>query len=145
MLKVAGVAEPDTAADAVFRLEAAIAATQWSAADSRDAARTYNPVAVSSLDAGRSRYRVPVLARALGYRTQRIIVRQPDAVAATLRLIDAAPVATLRAMLIVRTLHHYAEVLPAEPRTADFAFYGQVIDAISRRRRASPQRGWSVT
>jgi putative endopeptidase len=137
MLKVAGVAEPDTAADAVFRLEAAIAATQWSAADSRDAARTYNPVAVSSLDAGRSRYRVPVLARALGYRTQRIIVRQPDAVAATLRLIDAAPVATLRAMLIVRTLHHYAEVLPAEPRTADFAFYGQVIDGID-----TPEPRW---
>jgi putative endopeptidase len=128
MLKVAGVAEPDSTADAVLRLETEIAASQWSAADSRDAGRTYNPVAVSSLDAGRARYRVAALVRALGYRTTRMIVRQPDAVAATLRLIDTAPVATLRAMLIVRTLHHYAEVLPAGPRAADFAFYGHVID-----------------
>lgn len=137
MLKVAGVAGPDSAADAVFRLETAIAATQWSAADSRDAARTYNPVGVSSLDAGRSRYRVAALVQALGYRTPRIIVRQPDAVAATLRLIDSTPVATLRAMLIVRTLHHYAEVLPAGPRAADFAFHGHVIDGID-----TPEPRW---
>ncbi|WP_084238849.1 M13 family metallopeptidase [Sphingomonas asaccharolytica] len=137
MLKVAGVAGPDSTADAVFRLETAIAASQWSAADSRDAARTYNPVAVSSLDAGRSRYRVAALVRALGYRTARIIVRQPDAVARTLRLIDAAPVATMRAMLIVRTLHRYAEVLPAEPRGADFAFYGHVIDGVD-----TPEPRW---
>ena len=137
MLTVAGVAAPDSAADAVFRLETAIAATQWSAADSRDAARTYNPVAVASLDAGRSRYRVATLVRALGYRTPRIIVRQPDAIAATLRLIDAAPVATLRAMLIVRTLHHYAEVLPADVRAADFAFYGHVIDGVD-----TPEPRW---
>jgi len=137
MLKVAGVTAPDSAADAVFRLETAIAATQWSAADSRDAARTYNPVAVSSLDAGRSRYRVVSLVRALGYRTPRVIVRQPDAVATTLRLIDTAPVATLRAMLIVRTLHHYAEALSANVRAADFAFYGHVIDGI-----ATPEPRW---
>jgi putative endopeptidase len=137
MLTVAGVAAPDSAADAVFRLETAIAATQWSAADSRDAARTYNPVAVSALDAGRSRYRVATLVRALGYRTPRIIVRQPDAIAATLRLIDAAPVATLRAILIVRTLHHYAEVLPADARAVDFAFYGHVIDGVD-----TPEPRW---
>jgi putative endopeptidase len=137
MLRVAGVAGPDSAADAVLRLETAIAAAQWSAADSRDAARTYNPVAISSLDDGRSRYRVAGLVRALGYRTTRIVVRQPDAVAATLRLIDTAPVTTLRAMLIVRTLHHYAEVLPQGPRAADFAFYGHVIDGVD-----TPEPRW---
>jgi putative endopeptidase len=137
MLQVAGVAMPDSNADAVLRLETAIAAAQWSAADSRDAARTYNPVAVSSLDAGRSRYRVATLVPALGYRTTRVIVRQPDAVAKTLRLIDAAPVATLRAMLIIRTLHHYAEMLPADPRAADFAFYGHVIDGVD-----TPEPRW---
>jgi len=137
MLKVAGVAEPDSTADAVSRLETALAAIQWSASDSRDAARTYNPVAVSSLDTGRSRFWVAPLVRALGYRATRVIVRQPDAVAATLRLIDAAPVATLRAMLIVRTLHHYAEVLPADARAADFAFYGHVIDGVD-----TPEPRW---
>jgi putative endopeptidase len=137
MLRIAGVATPDSAAESVFRLDTAIAAIQWPAADSRDAARTYNPVAMSSLDAGRRRYRVAALVRALGYRTTRVIVRQPDAVARTLRLIDAAPVATLRAMLIVRTLHHYAEMLPSDPRAADFAFYGHAIDGVD-----TPEPRW---
>jgi len=137
MLRIAGVTGPESAADSVLRLESAIAAIQWSAADSRDAARTYNPVALSSLDAGRGRYRVATLVRALGYRTSRIIVRQPDAVARTLRLIDAAPVATLRAMLIVRTLHQYADVLPAEARATDFAFYGHTIDGVD-----APEPRW---
>ena len=137
MLRIAGVTMPDSAAESVIRLETAIAAVQWPAADSRDAARTYNPVAVSSLDTGRGRYRVATLVLALGYRTARIIVRQPDAVAATLRLVDAAPVATLRAMLIVRTLHHYADVLPADVRAADFAFHGHAIDGVD-----TPEPRW---
>ncbi|WP_084250281.1 M13 family metallopeptidase [Sphingomonas mali] len=137
MLRIAGVATPHNAAESVIGLETAVAATQWSAADSRDAARTYNPVAVSSLDAGRSRYRVATLVRALGYRTTRVIVRQPNAVAQTLRLVDSAPVATLRAMLIVRTLHRYAEILPADLRAADFAFYGHAIDGVD-----TPEPRW---
>ena len=136
-LRIAGIATPQNAADAVIALETAIAAKQWLAADSRDASRTYNAMPVASLDAGRSRYRVAALVRALGYRTTRVIVRQPDAVVATLRLIDAAPVATLRAMLIARTLHRYADMLPAEVRAADFAFYGQAIDGID-----SPEPRW---
>jgi len=137
MLRIAGVTGPESAADSVLRLESAIAAIQWPAADSRDAARTYNPVALSSLAARRGRYRVTTLVRALGYRTSKIIVRQPDAVAGTLRLIDAAPVATLRAMLIVRALHHYAEMLPADVRAADFAFYGHAIDGVD-----APEPRW---
>jgi len=80
-LRIAGIATPDAMADAVLRLETRIAAAQWSAADSRDAARTYNPVAVPSLDAGRGPYQVATLLPALGYRATRVIVRQPDAVA----------------------------------------------------------------
>jgi putative endopeptidase len=129
-LRIAGVAMPDGAADGIIKLETGIASANWPAADSRDARRSYNPAAIASLDAGRSGYRVAALARGLGYRTTRAIVRQPDAVAATLRLIDAAPVATLRAMLIVRTLHRYAEALPADLRAVDFAFYGKAIDGI---------------
>jgi len=136
-LRIAGVATPHPMADAVLALETGIAAAQWSAADSRDVARTYNPVAVQSLDTGQGPYRVATLLPALGYRATRVIVRQPDAVAKTLRLIDAAPVATLRAMLIVRTMHRYAEVLPADLRAADFAFYGHVIDGID-----TPEPRW---
>ncbi|MGN6818559.1 MAG: M13 family metallopeptidase [Sphingomonas sp.] len=136
-LRFAGVATPEAAADNIVKLETGIASANWPAADSRDARRTYNPTAIAALDAGRTGYSVATLVRGLGYRTTRAIVRQPDAVAATLRLIDAAPVATLRDMLIVRTLHRYAQVLPAELRAADFAFYGKAIDGID-----TPEPRW---
>jgi len=136
-LRFAGEAMPDAAADNIIKLETGIASANWPAADSRDAHRTYNPTTIAALDAGRTGYRMTALARGLGYRATRAIVRQPDAVAATLRLIDAAPVTTLRDLLIVRTLHRYAEVLPAEPRAADFAFYGKAIDGID-----TPEPRW---
>ena len=137
MLRIAGEAAPGQAADDIIKLETGIAAANWSAADSRDARRTYNPMAIAALDAGRNGYHVAALARGLGYRTARAIVRQPDAVAATLHLLDAAPVATLRNLLVVRTLHRYAEVLPATLRAADFAFYGKAIDGID-----APEPRW---
>jgi len=56
------------------------------------------------------------------------VVRQPDAVAAIVAEVDAAPVETLRDLLIVRMLHRYAQVLPKPVREADFAFYGRAID-----------------
>src|SRR3569623_364397 len=136
-LRVAGVADADAAARDIVQLETRIATASWTAAASRDAQRSYNPMAIAALDAGRRRYPVTVLARGLGYRTTRAVVRQPNAVAAILRLIDAAPVTTLRNMLIVRTLHHYAETLPAAIRDSDFAFYGRTIDGVD-----TPEPRW---
>ena len=129
-LRTAGIADPDRAAADVLELETRIAAASWTAAASRDAQRGYNPIAIAALDAGRRRYPVAALARGMGFHTTRAIVRQPDAVKHILHLIDGAPVATLRDMLIVRTLHHYADVLPVTVKGSDFAFYGRVIDGV---------------
>lgn len=129
-LRTARIADPDRAAADVLRLETRIAAASWTAAASRDAQRSYNPMAIAALDAGRRHYPVAALAHGLGYRATRAVVRQPDAVKHILQLIDDAPVATLRNMLIVRTLHHYADVLPVAVQGSDFAFYGRVIDGV---------------
>jgi putative endopeptidase len=130
MLRLAGSAEPVAEADALLEFETRIARASWSAADSRDAARTYNPTTLAALDSAGRRVGIGALASGLGYRTSRAIVRQPDAVAAIAALLDDAPVATLRDMLIVRALHRYAEVLPHAVRDADFAFYAQTVDGI---------------
>ena len=136
-LRAAGIADADAAARDIVQLETRIATASWTAAASRDAQRSYNPMAIAALDAGRRRYPIAALARGLAYRTTRAVVRQPDAVAAILRLVDAAPVATLRNMLIVRLLHHYAETLPAAIRDGDFAFYGRTIDGVD-----TPEPRW---
>ena len=128
MLRAVGVTGTEEHAADILALETRIAEASWTAAVSRDAQRTYNPITLAALDAGRSRYHVTRLVSALGYDTTRAVVRQPDAIAAILRIIDKAPVETLRDMLIVRTLHRYADVLPAAVRDPDFAFYGRAID-----------------
>jgi putative endopeptidase len=135
--RTAGVDQADSAAREILRFETQIAESSWTAAASRDAQRTYNPTTIDALDADRSRHSVVKLTRALGYQTKRAVVQQPDAVASILRLIDAAPVAALRNMLIVRTLHRFAETLPAEVRDADFAFYGRTIDGVQ-----TPEPRW---
>jgi putative endopeptidase len=127
-LRAAGIADAARAATDILQLETRIAAASWTAAASRDAQRSYNPMTIAALDAGRRRYHVAALAAGLGYRATRAVVRQPDAVARILRLIDGAPVAALRDMLIVRTLHRYADALPAAIQGSDFAFYSRTID-----------------
>jgi putative endopeptidase len=131
MLALAGIADAG-AADRLLAFETRIAQVSWTTAASRDAQRTYNPLPLD-----RAGPRLPALAHALGYRTARAIVRQPDAVAAILGLVDTAPVATLRDMLVVRTLHRYAAVLPAAVHDADFAFHGRAIDGVD-----APEPRW---
>jgi putative endopeptidase len=50
ILKLGGVADADTKADAIFKLETEIAKIHWSRAERRDAEKTYNPMAVSELE-----------------------------------------------------------------------------------------------
>jgi putative endopeptidase len=130
-LALAGV-DAAGAADRLLDFETRIARVSWTTGASRDAQRTYNPLPLARIGP-----RVPALAHALGYRTDRAIVRQPDAVAAIARLVDTEPVAVLRDMLIVRTLHRYATVLPAAVHDADFAFYGRALDGIE-----APEPRW---
>ena len=136
ILASAGVSDP-AAADRLLALETRIARVSWTEAASRDAQRSYNPMPLDAVGSGSSRGRLPALVHALGYRTDRAIIRQPDAVAAILALIEAEPVTTLRDMLIVRTLHRYAAALPQAVRDADFAFYGRAIDGVE-----TPEPRW---
>jgi putative endopeptidase len=131
-LALAGLDDADARAGRLLAFETRIAEASWPAAASRDAQRTYNPMTLAALDAGHARYRLSRLVRALGYRSERAVVRQPDAVAAILALMEAEPVETLRDMLAVRTLHRYAQVLPAAVRDSDFAFYGRIIDGVDQ-------------
>jgi putative endopeptidase len=131
ILRAVGIADAENQAKAVLALETRMARMSWDAQTSRDATRTYNPSTLAELDKGRTRFLLGDLVRQLGYRTGRVIVRQPDAMAGILRLVDDESVATLRAMLVVRTMHRYAEVLPRNIRDADFAFYGKVLGGVS--------------
>jgi len=127
-LSLAGVSGAPAAAERLLAFETEIAKVSWAAAASRDARRTYNPAMLDAAGSKGEPYGLSGFAQALGYRTGRAIIRQPDAVAGILRLMSAEKIETLRNMLIVRTVHRYADVLPANVRNSDFAFYGRVVD-----------------
>jgi putative endopeptidase len=129
-LEWAGIASAATSADRLLAFETRIAKASWPAAASRDAQRTYNPMKLAALGKAGARYQLPSLVGALGYRTERAIVRQPDAVAAILELMEAEPVQTLRELLIVRAVHRYGATLPAPVRDTEFAFYGRAIAGV---------------
>ncbi len=130
MLRLGGAADAAASALRLLAFEVRLAAASWPAAESRDARRTYNPMRLADFDRDRSSYHLAKLARGLGFRTDRVVVSQPSAVVSILKLMEAEPVETLRDMLIVRVLHRYAGVLPADVRKADFDFYGRVIDGL---------------
>src|SRR5205823_1157687 len=121
-LRLAGMRDAERRATRVLQLETRIAAASWTAAASRDVRRTYNPMKPDALAAPD----LPRLLDELGYRTERVVVRQPDAVRAILRLMREAPPQVLADQLAVRVLHRYAEVLPARVGDTDFAFHGRV-------------------
>lgn len=136
-LRIAGVLDPDAGAARVLAFETKLAQASWTAAASRDAQRTYNPMKIADIAAGWAAVALPALVHNLGYRTDHAVVRQPDAVAGIARAIAAEPVETLRDSLLVRTLHRYAETLPAAVRDADFAFYGRVVGGVD-----APEPRW---
>ncbi|MET0617608.1 MAG: M13 family metallopeptidase, partial [Luteibacter sp.] len=71
---------------------------------------------------------VGALLRRLGDRTGKVVVTQPDAVAAIAKRVGDSPVQVLRDALLVGEFHAYAQFLPSRAYAIDFAFFGQTID-----------------
>ncbi|MGA7439559.1 MAG: M13 family metallopeptidase [Luteibacter sp.] len=133
MLALAGQGDAAKRANAVMAFEAAIAKVSWTPLQNRDATHTYNPTTLDALERTSPNLG---FGRMLGDATNpstRVVVMQPDAIAAIDKLVAATPVAVLRDALLVQTLHAYADVLPDAVADADFAFHGKVIDGSEQR------------
>jgi putative endopeptidase len=132
-LELAGQRGAAKRAHAVMAFETAVAKISWTPVQNRDAARTYNPTTLGALDAALPHLGVATL---LGHTTNdatRVVVMQPDAVAAIDKLTADTPVAVLRDALLIQSVHAYADELPDAVADADFAFFGKVIDGSERR------------
>ena len=123
LLTLGAVADAAAQAQAVFDLEAKIAAVHWSRVERRQVDKTYNPVATTALPADFAGMPWRNFLTTAGVAGQsRVIVSNPSAVAGTARLIGSEPLATWRAYLLVHTLDHWAPLLPARFVDANFAF-----------------------
>jgi putative endopeptidase len=132
MLGIAGISDPKRAA-AVFTLEARMAEAQWSAAERRDAEKTFNPMSLSQLAKLAPQFPWGDYFGAMGiparspHAERQVDVGEKSAFPKLAAVFAATPVAVWRDYLTVRYLHEHAPYLPRRVDTTDFAFYGTVV------------------
>ncbi|WP_417068797.1 M13 family metallopeptidase [Niveibacterium terrae] len=135
LFRLAGDDDPVQSARQVYELEESIARSHWSQAKCRDLLKTYHPVTLSAL-----RRLAPGMDWELFWRgaglpaPQKIILGQPDQVAATARLLAQVPLTVWKRYLTVHLLDATATVLPRAFRDASFAFHGRALNGAEQER-----------
>jgi putative endopeptidase len=128
MFRLAGMADADVRAKAVFDLETAIAKAHWTKIENRDPVKTYNLRTPAALAAGAPGVDWPVLLAAAGVdRETRLDVAQPTAFAGMAKLVANTPVAVWRDYLAYHYVTSKASVLPKAFDDENFAFNGTVL------------------
>lgn len=125
---LAGVGEGAARADAIVKLETAIATEQWAPERRRDPIARYNPVPRARL--GAIAPGLPwdaMLARLKLDHVPTVIVGEPSAVRAIAARIAHEPLAVWRDYLVFRLISDNAQFLPKAFDDAHFAFYGTVL------------------
>ncbi|HTW35109.1 MAG TPA: M13-type metalloendopeptidase [Rhizomicrobium sp.] len=133
MLTLAGLANADARAQAVYNLEVEMARAHWAAADRRDAEKNYVPMTMSQLGHFAPGFPWPAFFKAEGVSTngpkgeRTVIVRQNTAFPTLAKLFAATPVSVWRDYLTVHYLDNMAAYLPSSIDDEHFAFYGKVL------------------
>jgi predicted metalloendopeptidase len=129
MLKLAGIADADKKAQAIFDLETKIANTHATREESEDVAKANNPWKRADFAS-----KAPGLdwdayfAAANLNDQQNFIAWHPHAIAGESALVASQPVAAWRDYLTYRLIEHFAPVLPKAFVDERFAFYGTTLN-----------------
>jgi putative endopeptidase len=133
MLAFAGIHDQPRA-EAVYALEAKMAEAHWSAADRRDADKTYNLMSMAQLQGLAPQYPWSAAFAAAGISrdtpkgSRSVVVSEKSAFPKLAAIFAQTPVAVWRDYMTVRYLHSHADYLSKQIDDVDFAFYGEVID-----------------
>ena len=127
MLTLAGIGDAEAKAQRIYDLEAKIAKTHWTRAESRQIDKLYNPVATAELGAKMPGLDWPRFLAAAGVDQPQLIVAQPSAVTGTAALIASEPLSTWKEYLAFHTLSNAAPVLPKAFVNENFAFKGTTL------------------
>jgi putative endopeptidase len=135
MFKMAGIADGEKRADAVYALEHKLAEADWANADRRDEDKVYNPMTYAELKALAPQMPWDALFSRSGLKmdaNRQVIVAEKSAFPKLAAIFAETPVETWRDYLTVHYLHTYAPYLPKAFDDADFAFYGTVLQGNSQ-------------
>jgi putative endopeptidase len=128
VLTLAGEANAAARAKAILAIEPKVAQVHGTRAESRDATKTYNKVALADLSKTARGFDFPALIKDEGIGVDYLIVSQPSAMTGVAGLIGKTPIGVLRDQLLVRSLDSFAAYLPAKFDREQFAFFGTVLN-----------------
>lgn len=121
---------PNAADDAkrVLALETALARAQWTSVENRDAVKTYNPTAVSTMADRMPGFDWSAWADALGVaETPEWVLHQPSFFTAFAALVPQTPLDTWKAWLAARVITDAAPFMHAELSDARFDFFNRTL------------------
>ncbi|NNM78773.1 M13 family peptidase [Sphingomonas sp. ID1715] len=127
MLTLAGIADADAKAQRIFDLETKIARTHWTAAESRQIEKLYNPVATTQLAAKMPGLDWAAFLPAAGVTQAQVIAAQPSALTGTAKLIASEPLSAWKEYLTFHTLSNAAPLLPKAFVEENFSFKGTTL------------------
>jgi predicted metalloendopeptidase len=137
ILALAGVPNARARAESILALETRIAGAHWSAEQSRDREKTYNPVTIADLEAEAPGLDWRAFAAAAGIEGGNIIALQKSALAKLARIARTTGLEVWKAYLTFHVLDQAAPFLPKAFDEANFAFRGKALGG-----RAAQRERW---
>jgi predicted metalloendopeptidase len=128
ILKLAGLAESDSRAAGIVKLETSIARTFAPDSDAADVAKQNNPWKREDFDRKAPGMDWKAYFQSAGLAKQtNFLVWQPSAVTGVSALVASENVEEWKDYLRFHFIEHYAKVLPKAVRAEDFNFYGKIL------------------
>ncbi|MGH4009014.1 MAG: M13 family metallopeptidase, partial [Pseudonocardiaceae bacterium] len=127
VLGLAGVADPDGAADRVLDLESRLAEVQWTAAQNRDATATYNKYTVADATARTPGLGWKTYLDAAGVHTPDFVIGQPSYFTALGAALTTVPLADWQSYLKFKLIDDLAPYLSDAFVTPRFDFHGRAL------------------
>lgn len=135
MLALAGHDRAVERAEAIFTLESALAEAHWTRVASRDREATYNPVPVGDLAGAAPGFDWRAFLGALGEeRPEQVVLRQPEAIAETARMLAETDLDVLRSWLAYHTLAELAPYLSSPLVAEHFRFHKAELSGVERQK-----------
>ncbi|HEY0973084.1 MAG TPA: M13-type metalloendopeptidase [Solimonas sp.] len=132
LLKLADISGAPAHAKAILALETQFAEKQWTKVDSRDADKTYNKVALEDLGKLTPGFAWNDYLAGTGIsRSPGVVIGQPSFFTGWDKIIQAAPLDTIKAWLQFHLLSEYAPLLSKAFVDENFAFYSTTLNGIT--------------
>ncbi|WP_226565328.1 M13 family metallopeptidase [Shewanella chilikensis] len=129
MFTLAGFAEPQQSAEAIMKLETAIAAKHWDVVESRDSTKTYNKFEVKELSTLAPDIDWNAYLTALGADKQAdIIINQPSFIEGLNQIVKDTDLATWKTYMRWQLLTHFASDLSEPLDKENFEFFAKTLN-----------------